>query len=76
MLFASPSFLFVFLPLCLAAYFASRSRDSQLGALASQDKGLRVIVAADKTVTYEKVVAAMDAARPNWGSEAPPSGRA
>jgi biopolymer transport protein TolR len=33
---------------------------AQLGALASQDKDLRVIVAADKTVTYEKVVAAMD----------------
>ncbi|KRG83133.1 biopolymer transporter TolR [Stenotrophomonas daejeonensis] len=33
---------------------------AQLGALASQDKGLRVIVAADKAVAYEKVVAAMD----------------
>jgi biopolymer transport protein TolR len=33
---------------------------AQLGALASQDKNLRVIVAADKTVAYEKVVSAMD----------------
>ena len=33
---------------------------AQLGALASQDKGLRVIVAADRAVAYEKVVAAMD----------------
>jgi biopolymer transport protein TolR len=32
----------------------------QLGALAAQDKNLRVIVAADKAVAYEKVVAAMD----------------
>ena len=33
---------------------------AQLGALAAQDKGLRVIVAADRAVAYEKVVAAMD----------------
>ena len=33
---------------------------AQLGAMASQDKGLRVIVAADRAVAYEKVVAAMD----------------
>jgi len=33
---------------------------AQLGALASQDRELRVIVAADKAVAYEKVVAAMD----------------
>ena len=33
---------------------------AQLGALASQDKELRVIVAADRAVAYEKVVAAMD----------------
>ena len=33
---------------------------AQLGALAAQDKNLRVIVAADKAVAYEKVVAAMD----------------
>ena len=33
---------------------------AQLGALASQDKSLRVIVAADRAVAYEKVVAAMD----------------
>lgn len=33
---------------------------AQLGAMAAQDKGLRVIVAADRAVAYEKVVAAMD----------------
>jgi len=33
---------------------------AQLGALAAQDKNLRVIVAADKAVAYERVVAAMD----------------
>lgn len=33
---------------------------AQLGALAAQDKNLRVIVAADKAVSYEKVIAAMD----------------
>ena len=33
---------------------------AQLGALVSQDKNLRVIVAADKAVAYEKVVDAMD----------------
>ena len=33
---------------------------AQLGALASQDKNLRVIVGADKAATYEKVMAAMD----------------
>jgi len=33
---------------------------AQLSALSSQDKNLRVIVAADKAVAYEKVVAAMD----------------
>ncbi|MFL9584524.1 protein TolR [Stenotrophomonas sp. AB1(2024)] len=33
---------------------------ARLGALAAQDKNLRVIVAADKAVAYEKVVAAMD----------------
>ncbi|MFI8719473.1 protein TolR [Stenotrophomonas sp. NPDC077464] len=33
---------------------------AQLGALVAQDKNLRVIVAADKAVAYEKVVAAMD----------------
>ncbi|WP_256775472.1 MULTISPECIES: protein TolR [unclassified Stenotrophomonas] len=33
---------------------------AQLGALAAQDKNLRVIVAADKVVSYEKVIAAMD----------------
>jgi biopolymer transport protein TolR len=33
---------------------------AQLGALASQDKDLRVIVAADRAVAYEKVVSAMD----------------
>ncbi len=33
---------------------------AQLGALASQDKNLRVIVAADKAVAYEKVVDAMN----------------
>jgi biopolymer transport protein TolR len=33
---------------------------AQLGALAAQDKNLRVIVAADKAVAYEKVIAAMD----------------
>ena len=33
---------------------------AQLSALASQDKNLRVIVAADRAVAYEKVVAAMD----------------
>jgi len=36
---------------------------AQLSALASQDKNLRVIVAADKAVAYEKVVAAMDVIR-------------
>ncbi len=33
---------------------------AQLGAIASQDKNVRVIVAADKAVAYEKVIAAMD----------------
>ncbi len=33
---------------------------AQLGALAAQDRNLRVIVAADKAVSYEKVIAAMD----------------
>ena len=33
---------------------------AQLSALAAQDKNLRVIVAADRAVAYEKVVAAMD----------------
>jgi len=33
---------------------------AQLGAMAAQDKDLRVIVAADRAVAYEKVVAAMD----------------
>ncbi|HBN54776.1 MAG TPA: protein TolR [Stenotrophomonas sp.] len=33
---------------------------AQLGAMATQDKDLRVIVAADRAVAYEKVVAAMD----------------
>ncbi|MGX9719383.1 protein TolR [Stenotrophomonas acidaminiphila] len=33
---------------------------AQLGAMASQDKNLRVIVAADRAVAYEKVVSAMD----------------
>ena len=33
---------------------------AQLAALSSQDRNLRVIVAADKAVAYEKVVAAMD----------------
>ena len=33
---------------------------AQLAALSSQDKNLRVIVAADRAVAYEKVVAAMD----------------
>ncbi len=33
---------------------------AQLGAMASQDRNLRVIVAADRSVTYEKVVSAMD----------------
>ncbi|RRU25759.1 MULTISPECIES: protein TolR [unclassified Stenotrophomonas] len=33
---------------------------AQLGALVSQDKNLRVIVAADKAVAYEKVVDAMN----------------
>ena len=33
---------------------------AQLAAMASQDRNLRVIVAADKAVAYEKVVAAMD----------------
>lgn len=33
---------------------------AQLGALAAQDRNLRVIVAADRSVAYEKVVAAMD----------------
>ena len=33
---------------------------AQLGALTAQDKNLRVIVAADKAVAYEKVIAAMD----------------
>ncbi len=33
---------------------------AQLGAMASQDKDLRVIVAADRAVAYEKVVSAMD----------------
>jgi biopolymer transport protein TolR len=33
---------------------------AQLGALAAQDTNLRVIVAADKAVSYEKVIAAMD----------------
>jgi len=33
---------------------------AQLGAMSSQDKNLRVIVAADRSVAYEKVVAAMD----------------
>lgn len=33
---------------------------AQLSALSSQDKNLRVIVAADRAVAYEKVVAAMD----------------
>lgn len=33
---------------------------AHLSALSSQDKNLRVIVAADRAVAYEKVVAAMD----------------
>lgn len=33
---------------------------ARLGAIAAQDKDLRVIVAADRAVAYEKVVAAMD----------------
>ncbi|MCF7750888.1 protein TolR [Bacillus subtilis subsp. subtilis] len=33
---------------------------TQLGALIAQDRNLRVIVAADKAVAYEKVIAAMD----------------
>ncbi len=33
---------------------------AQLGAIAAQDKNLRVIVAADRAVAYEKVMAAMD----------------
>jgi biopolymer transport protein TolR len=33
---------------------------TQLGGIASQDKNVRVIVAADKAVAYEKVIAAMD----------------
>ncbi|MBD3826145.1 MULTISPECIES: protein TolR [Stenotrophomonas] len=33
---------------------------ARLGALSAQDKNLRVIVAADRAVAYEKVVAAMD----------------
>ncbi len=33
---------------------------AQLGALVSQDRNLRVIVAADKAVAYEKVVDAMN----------------
>jgi len=33
---------------------------ARLGAIAAQDKGLRVIVAADRAVAYEKVVSAMD----------------
>jgi len=33
---------------------------AQLSALSSQDKNLRVIVAADRAVAYEKVIAAMD----------------
>lgn len=33
---------------------------AQLSALSSQNKNLRVIVAADKAVAYEKVVSAMD----------------
>ncbi|WP_305805712.1 protein TolR [Stenotrophomonas sp. YIM B06876] len=33
---------------------------ARLGAMAAQDRNLRVIVAADRAVAYEKVVAAMD----------------
>ncbi|MGA6537827.1 protein TolR [Stenotrophomonas sp. NPDC101269] len=36
---------------------------ARLGALSAQDKNLRVIVAADRAVAYEKVVAAMDVIR-------------
>ncbi|MCL7713359.1 protein TolR [Stenotrophomonas mori] len=39
---------------------AAETLQAQLAAMASQDKSLRVIVAADRSVTYEKVVAAMD----------------
>ncbi|MDV3467841.1 protein TolR [Stenotrophomonas sp. C3(2023)] len=39
---------------------AATELQTRLGAIASQDKSLRVIVAADRAVAYEKVVAAMD----------------
>ncbi len=39
---------------------AATELQTRLGAIASQDKNLRVIVAADRAVAYEKVVAAMD----------------
>ncbi|MEQ3436778.1 MULTISPECIES: protein TolR [Stenotrophomonas] len=34
--------------------------EGRLAGIAAQDKGVRVIVAADRTVAYEKVIAAMD----------------
>ncbi|MCC7632544.1 protein TolR [Stenotrophomonas rhizophila] len=34
--------------------------EARLGALSAQDKNLRVIVAADRAVAYDKVIAAMD----------------
>jgi biopolymer transport protein TolR len=34
--------------------------EGRLAGIAAQDKGVRVIVAADRAVAYEKVIAAMD----------------
>jgi len=39
---------------------SAEEMQARLGGIVAQDKGVRVIVAADRAVAYEKVVAAMD----------------
>jgi biopolymer transport protein TolR len=39
---------------------SAEEMQARLGGIVAQDKAVRVIVAADRAVAYEKVVAAMD----------------
>lgn len=42
------------------AAMSAEELEGRLAGIAAQDKGVRVIVAADRAVAYEKVIAAMD----------------
>ena len=44
----------------IPAAVSAEELEGRLAGIAAQDKGVRVIVAADRAVAYEKVIAAMD----------------